>query len=158
MEEKANELIILVEKELNLYNELLFNEFDKGCLLYEHQIDMFNKKNEVSSLILNEISSIIDKKKSIIELFKKEFENDQISIENIIRKFLPEKLEKYIEIKEALKKILIKLSDLNSKNKIILDTTYSVSKIVIDGLNKENIYNEKGSLCDSYFSTVRYSV
>jgi hypothetical protein len=158
MKEKAKELINLLEKELSLYSDLFFNEFDKGCLVYEHEIELFNKKNETSSLILNKIGTILDYKKSIIEMIKNELKDDSINIEKIVKDYLPEEYERYFEIKEKLKKILIELAELNSKNKIILDTTYSVSKIVIDGLNKENIYNEKGSLCESYFSTVRYSV
>jgi len=158
MKEKAKELINLLEKELSLYSDLFFNEFDKGCLVYEHEIELFNKKNETSSLILNKIGTILDYKKSIIEMIKNELKDDSINIEKIVKDYLSEEYERYFEIKEKLKKILIELAELNSKNKIILDTTYSVSKIVIDGLNKENIYNEKGSLCESYFSTVRYSV
>ncbi|NMC67013.1 MAG: hypothetical protein GYA61_02185 [Spirochaetales bacterium] len=158
MKEKAKELINLLEKELSLYNELFFNEFDKGCLVYEHEIELFNKRNETSSLILNKIGTILEYKKSIIELFKSELKDDIINIEKIVKIYLAEEFERYDEIKEKLKTILSKLAELNNKNKIILDTTYSISKIVIDGLNRENIYNEKGSLCESYFSTVRYNV
>lgn len=158
MKEKALCLLNLLDNELNLYEELFFNEFDKGCLIYEHQIDLFNKKNEISSMILENIGKLIDQKKEIIEYFVKTCNDKEISIEKIINQFAPDKLDQYHNIKDKLRNILVLLSDLNLKNKILFDATYSVSKIVIDGLKKENIYNEKGSLCDSYFSTVRYSV
>lgn len=158
MEEKAFELINLLEKELDLYTELLFNEMDKGVLLYEHDLPNFNTKNECSSMILNEISSIIEAKKNILEDYRKKMNNDSLTIEDIIKEYGSDRLEYYNVLKSKLKNILNNLSEINMKNKIILDTTYSISKIILDGLNKENIYNEKGSLCENNFSTVRYSV
>ncbi len=158
MEDKAYKLINLLEKELTLYEELFFNEMDKGCLLYQHEIDSFNKKNEYSSVILSEIGLLIEDKKEILENYKNILNIDDVYIELIIQKFIPEKLDYYKELKPKLQKMLKHLSELNLKNKIILDTTYSVSKIMLEGLKRENIYNDKGSLCDSYFSTVKYSV
>jgi len=158
MKEKALKLINILEKELKLYEELFFNEMDKGCLLYEHDVDSFNKLNEFSSKILSEIGSLIDIKKEILSYYKEILRTDEIYIELIIGKFIPDMLNQYYFLKEKLQKILKQLAELNLKNKIILDTTYSVSKIMIEGLKRENIYNEKGSLCDSYFSTVKYSV
>ncbi|MFN3411197.1 MAG: hypothetical protein ACK4YF_03455 [Exilispira sp.] len=162
MKEKVYKIINLMEKEYNLYLELLFNEMDKGSLLYQQEIELFNTKNENSRIILNEIGSIIDDKKSILENIRTELNqndiNNDINIEELVKKYVNEKYKDYLKIKNKLINILNILSQLNEKNKVILDTTYAVSKIVIEGLKKENIYNEKGSLCESSFSTVRYSV
>lgn len=158
MEEKTSKIIKLLEQELELYTELLFNEMDKGILLYEHDLKNFNSKNEISSLLLNEISSIIEAKKIIIEECKKEMPKDHLNIEDIIKEYNSDKLEYYNNLKSKLKTILNNLAEINIKNKIILDTTYSISRIILDGLSKENIYNEKGSLCENNFSTLRYSV
>ncbi len=158
MEEKAREFIELMEKEYELYCELFFNEFDKGCLLYEHEIELFNKKNEVSSLILNEIGTIIEFKKNLIDLMKKQNLNSPINLEDLFKNFNIDIYDQFKVIREKLKDILNQLAELNTKNRIILETTYSVSRIMIEGLKKENIYNEKGSLCETSFSTVRYSI
>lgn len=158
MKEKVLELLDLITKEYNLYLELLFNEMDKGCLLYQHEIELFNTKNETSRIILNEIGTIIDYKKSILENLKIKLNEKDINIEKLIKDYANERYKDYLEIKNRLINILNIVSQLNEKNKVILDTTYAVSKIVIEGLKKENIYNEKGSLCESSFSTVRYSV
>lgn len=158
MEEKAREFIELMEKEYELYCELFFNEFDKGCLLYEHEIELFNKKNEVSSLILNEIGTIIEFKKNLIDLMKKQNLNSPINLEDLFKNFNIDIYDQFKVIREKLKDILNQLAELNTKNRIILETTYSVSRIMIEGLKKENIYNEKGSLCETSFSTLRYSI
>lgn len=158
MEEKAREFIELMEKEYELYCELFFNEYDKGCLLYEHEIELFNKKNEFSSLILNEIGTIIEFKKNLIDMMKKPNFNNDINLEDLFKNFNVEIYNQFKDIKEKLKNILNQLAELNTKNRIILETTYSVSRIMLEGLKKENIYNEKGSLCETSFSTVRYSI
>ncbi|NLJ05164.1 MAG: hypothetical protein GX435_05560, partial [Exilispira sp.] len=47
----------------------------------------------------------------------------------------------------------------NEKNKVLLDTTYSVSKAILEGLtSSESLYTDKGSIKDNSYSTVSYNI
>ncbi|HNV43131.1 MAG: hypothetical protein KBG82_03555 [Spirochaetes bacterium] len=159
MSEKIAKLFKLIEEELELYQDLYFNEFDKGCLLFCHRLESFNERNEISRKIINALDVKIKEKRAIVDEFAKEFDDPDINIEKILKRVAEKRVEEYYRLRHNLESILKALSSLNEKNKVLLDTTYSVSKAILEGLtSSESLYTDKGSIKDNSYSTVSYNI
>ncbi|NLJ04586.1 MAG: hypothetical protein GX435_02605, partial [Exilispira sp.] len=112
MSEKIAKLFKLIEEELELYQDLYFNEFDKGCLLFCHRLESFNERNEISRKIINALDVKIKEKRAIVDEFAKEFDDPDINIEKILKRVAEKRVEEYYRLRHNLESILKALSSL----------------------------------------------
>lgn len=152
MEKIIEELIVIISKEIDAFNQLLKTLHGKQRAIVEGEIERLKKQIEAESEIVSQTKSLESQRILRTKELAQKLSINKLDpkLSEIIAKVEEKYAQRLAEQRNLLKSLIEQVRDLNKSNQFLLD--YSLKfvedtmRLLLSGNDKKNVYQKDGKL------------